>query len=479
VRTMNIQLSPIELGVVIRNDLMSFIEASFLELNPEAHFSSSPHLEVMASKLELCRQGKIRRLVINLPPRSLKSHSVSVALPAFLLGHRPESQIICASYGQELSEKLARDCRTLMSTSSYQSLFPRTRLSPQKQSVNEFMTTRQGFRLSTSVGGVLTGRGADFIILDDPLKPDDAMSESRRKGVNDWYDNTVLSRLNNKEEGVIIIVMQRLHQDDLVGHVLEQDGWETLSFPAIAEDDEVFPIEDVFGERYFHRRRGEALNSERESLETLAVIRSTIGEYNFSSQYQQLPIPIGGAIVKSHWLRYYEPESEPTDFGQILQSWDTANKAGDLNDFSVCTTWGLDKRKYCYLLDVYRQRLDFPELKKAVRRQAARYTPQTILVEDKASGTQLIQDLKAEGMYRIKPYLPLAGNDKVMRLYSQTAEFESGNVLLPKHAPWLSEYVTELLAFPGSKHDDQVDSTTQALDYLKRVLAKPSILDVL
>jgi predicted phage terminase large subunit-like protein len=471
------ELTQEEYRLILQQHLASFIERSFLELNPEARFSSSPHLEVMASKLDLCRQGKLRRLIVNLPPRSLKSHSVSVALVAWLLGHDPAAQVICASYGQDLADKHARDCRTLMLSNFYQSLFPRTRLSPAKQSVNEFTTTKQGFRMSTSVGGVLTGRGADLIILDDPLKPDDAMSEPRRKSVNDWYDNTLLSRLNDKEGGVIIIVMQRVHQDDLVGHVLEQGGWEVLSFAAIAEEDETFAIEDTFGRRWFQRRKGEALHPERESLETLSKIRSTIGEYNFSSQYQQRPIPVGGAIVKLAWLRHYERGTEPAEFSYILQSWDTANKAGELNDHSVCTTWGVHGRDRYYLLDVYRRRFEFPQLKRAVKELAERYDPRTILIEDKASGTQLIQDLKTEGMYRIKPYLPPAGTDKIMRLNSQTAKFEAGHVLLPNDAPWLAEYISELLAFPGSRHDDQVDSTTQALEYLTGI--RRSIYEVL
>ena len=165
--------------------------------------------------------------------------------------------------------------------------------------------------MSTSVGGVLTGRGGDIIILDDPLKPDDAMSETKRTAVNDWYDNSLLSRLNNKEQGVIIIVMQRLHQDDLVGHVLKKGaGWEVLSFPAIAEEDEAIEFEDAFGKHVFRRKQGEALHPERESLATLAAMKRSIGEYNFSSQYQQRPIPPGGAIVKLNWLQYYVPGTE-------------------------------------------------------------------------------------------------------------------------------------------------------------------------
>jgi predicted phage terminase large subunit-like protein len=476
---MMVDLTDEEYRLILQRDFMTFIERSFLELNPEAIFHSNWHLRVLAAKLELCRQGKLRRLIVNLPPRSLKSHTVSVAFVAWLLGHDPSAQIICASYGQDLADKLARDCRTLMLSSFYQSLFTRTRLSPDKQSVNDFTTTRQGFRMSTSVGGVLTGRGADIIILDDPLKPDDALSETRRKGVNDWYDNTLLSRLNNKEQGVIIIVMQRVHQDDLVGHVLEQEGWDVLSFPAIAEVDETFLIEEIFGRKSFQRQTGEPLHAARESLETLAKIRGSIGEYNFSSQYQQRPIPLGGALIKQPWLRRYEPGSEPKEFSYIVQSWDTANKAGELNDYSVCTTWGVHQRRYFYLLNVYRRRMEFPDLLRAVKEQARRYDPRNILIEDKASGTQLIQALKAEGVYCVTPHLPQPGADKVMRVHSQTAEFESGHVLIPSDAPWLDDYVSELLAFPGGHHDDQVDSTTQALEYMTSIGRVVRMWDVL
>lgn len=463
---MSTQLSPVEFEFVLRQDLTSFIERSFYELNPQITLVSSPHIEVIASRLEACRRGAIKRLIVNLPPRSLKSHTVSVAFAAWLLGHNPAMQIICASYGQDLADKHARDCRTLMASDFYRRLFPRTHLSSEKQSVNEFLTTAQGFRMSTSVGGVLTGRGADLIILDDPLKPDDALSETRRTSVNEWYDNTLLTRLNNKENGAIIIVMQRLHQDDLVGHVMDQEDWAVLSFPAIAEEDELQLIESPLGPRRFQRKAGEVLEPKRESRLTLANIRRTIGEYNFASQYQQNPMPLGGAIVKIEWLKRYGHGDLPERFTYILQSWDTANKSGELNDFSVCTTWGATSGRY-YLLSVFRQRLNYPDLKRAVKDQARQHHANAVLIEDKASGTQLIQDLKAEGICGVKPYDPLPGSDKILRLYAQTAEFESGRVLLPYSAPWLEEYVRELTSFPGSKYDDQVDSTTQALDHLK------------
>jgi predicted phage terminase large subunit-like protein len=462
----NAQLSRREYEFILRRDLMSFIERSFCELNPQTVFIPSPHIEVMASKLEATRQGRIKRLIVNLPPRSLKSHAVSVAFAAWLLGHSPALQIICASYGQDLADKHARDCRQLMSSLFYRRLFPHTRISTEKNSVCEFMTTHQGFRMSTSVGGVLTGRGSDFIILDDPLKPDDALSETKRTGVNEWFDNTLVTRLNSKRDGVIIIVMQRLHQDDLVGHVLGQEHWDLVSFPARAEEDEVHIIDSPLGRRRFQRKAGEVLEAKRESITILSGIRNTIGQYNFASQYQQRPMPLGGNILRTEWIARYAAQDLPRRFACILQSWDTANKSGELNDFSVCTTWGATLDHY-YLLAVFRKRLNYPDLKQAVKDEARRHSANIILIEDKASGTQLIQDLKSDGLYGIVPYDPPPGSDKVLRLYAQTAEFESGNVLLPVAAPWLDEYIQELTSFPGGKFDDQVDSTTQAIDHLK------------
>jgi len=453
-----------EYQLILRNDFMSFIQRSFYELNPQTELLIAPYIESMAAKLEDCRQGKIKRLIINLPPRYLKSHCASIAFAAWLLGHRPTVQVICASYGQDLADKLALDCRKLISSQWYQALFP-TRLAPDKQAVNDFMTTEMGFRMATSVGGVLTGRGSDFIIIDDPLKPDDAFSETRRNAVNNWYDGTLLSRLNDKTNGCIIIIMQRLHQDDLVGHVLGQEDWEVVSFPAIAENDEEYLIESMLGSRLFRRKAGDVLHEERETRAMLATTRLNIGEYNFSSQYQQNPVPVGGAIVKIDWLQYYDGEPPSSRYPFILQSWDTANKSNELNDYSVCTTWRRNDDRF-YLLDVFRKRLNYPDLKRAVIDLKNKYQPNTILIEDKASGTSLIQDLKADRIPNVIGYEPPSGTDKVMRLYAQTALFENGQVFLPRLANWLNDYRLELTSFPGAKHDDQVDSTTQALDYL-------------
>jgi len=331
--------------------------------------------------------------------------------------------------------------------------------------MSEFETTAQGCRLATSVGGVLTGRGADMIIIDDPLKPEEALSQVQRQAANDWFDHTLYSRLNDTRSGAIIVIMHRLHEDDLAGHVMAQEDWDVVRFPAIAEDDEMWALDSELGQYVFTRQRGEALHPERQPVATLDQIRRTIGEYNFAGQYQQAPSPQGGGMVKAAWFRNYAPNERPDKFDQIVQSWDTANKASELSDFSVCTSWGV-KGKDLYLLHVLRRRMEYPELKRAVCEQCAAFAAYVVLIEDKASGTQLIQELIEQGLHAVTRYQPQT--DKIMRMHAQTAMIENGFVHLPKEAAWLAEYLHELTVFPKGKHDDQVDSTAQMLDWFKR-----------
>lgn len=462
-------LKPDEYRHLLRRDFHAFVTRVFYQLHPQAPYLSNWHIDLMCAELQACLRGETKRLIINVPPRSLKSLTASVAFPAFVHGHDPTANIICVSYGQDLSTKLALDCRNVMTSSWYRATFGAT-LSPSKQGTNDFMTTRNGTRLATSIEGVLTGRGADFIIIDDPLKPDEAVSDTHRKKVNAWYDGTLLSRLNSKVDGVIILVMQRLHLDDLVGHVLAQEKWKVLRFPAIAEQDEEFVYMTPYGIEHHKRLTGDILHPEREPREVLDLMRQRIGEYNFSGQYQQSPIPPGGGLVKKDWFKYYEPATQPQGM-QVIQSWDTANKPTELSDYSVCTTWGIEGKKI-YLLDVLRARLTFPELKRSVQQLQQRFRASAVLVEDKASGIQLIQELRYAGM-AVKEIKPV--DTKVMRMNAQTAQIESGFVYLPTAAPWLAQYLSEMTTFPFSKHDDQVDSTSQALEWIAFDAMRPRV----
>jgi hypothetical protein len=367
---------------LLRSEFEAFAMRCFLQLNPGVRFTPGWHIELVAAWMAAV-QDEGTRMIINLPPRHLKSLLGSIALPAWLLGHNPSLQIICASYGAELANKLSRDCRTVMESDWYKDLFPETRLD--RFAVNELTTTKQGFRMATSVDGVLTGRGADLIIIDDPLKPDEALSDTTRIKVNDWFDTTLFSRLNNKQEGRILLIMQRLHEDDFTGHLEGRPGWRHLVVPAIAERDTDCELETRFGRRWLGYKKGEALHPAREPIETLETIRQTIGEYNFAGQYQQAPAPREGGMVKRGWFQQYQPAERRERFESVLQSWDTASKPSELSDYSVCTTWGLTKSRI-YLLHVLRKKLDYPNLKRAVREQAGLHKADVVLIEDKVPG---------------------------------------------------------------------------------------------
>jgi predicted phage terminase large subunit-like protein len=292
--------------------------------------------------------------------------------------------------------------------------------------------------------------------------------------VNIWYDNTSRSRLNNQQTGAIIIVMQRLHSDDLVAHVQEHEAWEVLSFAAIAEQDEVYRFATPYGLRRVDRKAGDILQPSLLSPATLKIQRRSMTEYNFVAQYQQDPQPLAGIIVKREWLRFYGPAEKPDRFDQIIQSWDTANKDTELSNYSVCTTWGR-KDQHLYLLDVFRRKMEFPTLKKNVLALAEGHRADIVLVEDKASGTSLIQELRAQNFSKIQE-TPAVDGDKIMRLRAQTAKIEGGFVLFPREASWLDAYILELVTFPNSKNDDQVDSTVYALAWSTLHSAVPGIL---
>jgi hypothetical protein len=377
---------PAEYYALLRTDLGVFGERCFLELYPSTPFVWNWHFQVMPAALSDCLSGKTRRQIITLPPRHLKSLLASVALPAFWLGHHPSAQIICVSYGQNLAEKLAHDCRSIMASRFYQRTFS-TRLSPRRQTAREFATTACGFRFATSIGGPLTGRGADLIVIDDPLKAEEAFSDAKRNFVNTSFDQTLLSRLNNKESGRVIVAAQRLHEHDLVGHALGREPWQVLSLPAIAEQDESHTIKTPRGEVRFHRKQGKALHPERESRETLDRLRRSVGEYVFAAQDQQAPLALSEGLIKEAWLIRCKRDQMPSTFDDIVESWDTGSKLGPDCSYSVCTTWGL-VGGHCYLLEVLRQRLDYQALKRAVRSHANALCANVILIEDKASGVQ-------------------------------------------------------------------------------------------
>ncbi|HEU5048592.1 MAG TPA: phage terminase large subunit [Rickettsiales bacterium] len=447
-------------NAILRNSLASFIEKTYYTVAASQAYVRNWHILLIADALERCERGEIKRLIINLPPRSLKSVCASVAFPAWLLGRDPRRRIICVSYSDELAGKHARDCRSMIESSRYKRVFPFTRLNPHKRSEGEFETTCGGCRISTSVGGTLTGRGGSFIIIDDPLKPQDALSDTRRNNVNQWYNNTLFSRLDNKETGCIIIVMQRIHLDDLVGFVQQNEEWTVLNLPAIAINDEVHCLSN--GEK-LKRAAGVVLNPTLESAATLAGIKANMGSYNFSAQYQQEPVPDSGNIIKWEWFRTYdELPVRQSGRDRIIMSCDTAMKAHDGSDYSAfIIAREIDRR--LYILDVFRDKLDFPQLRRKILELMGEFNVHTLLIEDKGSGTALIQQLYRDGIGAIA-YEPKG--DKKDRAVTQSAYIEGGQVHIPEYASWLDDFRQEIVAFPYGRNDDQVDALSQLIDWL-------------
>ncbi|MEM7670429.1 MAG: phage terminase large subunit [Pseudomonadota bacterium] len=448
------------LDAILRSDFTAFLQKAFGTASGGGRLAPNWHHEAIAWELDRIRSGASTRLIVTMPPRYLKSITVSVAWVAWMLGHDPSLRFVCVSYSGDLAQKHASDCRAIMKTDWYRRIFPDTCIA--RDAEMDLRTTTGGGRLSTSVGGTLTGRGGNIIVIDDPIKPEDAMSETTRKRVLTWYANTLTSRLDDKRRGAIVLVMQRLHEEDLAGHLIEAGGWTHLSLPAIAEQREEIPL----GSGCMHVRDvGEALHPDRESLEQLGLIKAQMGSTVYSAQYQQSPVPAEGLVVKRAWLQRYDavPDRRPGD--QIVQSWDTASKDGPFSDWSACVTALVGKRGV-HVLDVFRGKLQFPDLKQKVTDLSRKHNTDVLLVEDAASGSQLIQVLRHEAPTGVpKPIARKPEADKQTRFAAASARIEAGELMLPREAPWLAEFEREVLGFPNLRHDDQADAMSQLLTW--------------
>jgi predicted phage terminase large subunit-like protein len=439
-----------------------FAAAMFPVLNPGQRMVPTYGFLAAAHALQLVAEGKIQRLIINVPPRSAKSLLGSVCLPAWILGHNPGKRIICASYSTELATKHARDCRLLMAHPSYGFIFPNVHFGD-KNTETEMTTTELGYRLAASTGSTLTGRGGDPLILDDILKPQDAMSKSARDSTWEWFGTTAGSRLDNKAVGAIVVIEQRTHVSDISGRLLEQGGYHHVCVPAIAEEPQTLEI--GFG-RLANRWPGHVLDPVREPAEVLQRLKRELGTSNFEAQYQQRPVPLEGAIVKREWFGRYmvSPNIHPHD--RVFISWDCAMKDREINDYSVGIVSVLKADGRMYVLDVIRERYEFPDLRRRVINEALKYRGCTTLVEDAGSGTSLIQELRRQ------PGITVIGRrpegEKAVRLMAVCPHVEAKRVWLPIEAPWLPEFERELMAFPASAHDDQVDAFAQLLAYMTR-----------
>jgi len=447
---------------ILRQDFDAFLCRCLMMLNPKRPYQPNWHVRAFEYRLEQVRLGEITRLMNNSPPRSLKSILASVVFPAFVLGHDPTKRIIVVSQSLELAVKFANDFRLIVNSPWYKRAFPTMHVSRTKDTEYEVVTTQGGYRLAASIDGSLTGRGGDIIIVDDPLKRSDARSDVKREHVNEWYSNTLVTLPDDKVNGAIIIVMQRLHVDDLCGKLLRRsEDWTHLKLAAIAEKDESILIGD---QEYHVRRAGEVLHPEREPKSALDDLKRDLDSENFAAQYQQQPIPPTGAMIKREWVKRHDRLPIRNASSYVLQSWDTAIKAGADHSFSACTTWLVHAGRY-YLIEPLRGRFDFPTLKARAIAHAQKLGPYKILIKDAAVGQALADELKRAGLLAItvRPQ-----GDKLTRMSTQSLKFENGLVSLPTEAPGLAEYEDELFAYPDAPHDDQVDSTSQALAYKGR-----------
>ncbi|MCW3476404.1 phage terminase large subunit [Limobrevibacterium gyesilva] len=451
------------LRALLRQDLPSFTAKCFATLEAGRPFHGNWHIRHIGWQLSRVASGEVKRLALTIPPRHLKSICVTVAYTAWAVGHAPSLKVITVSYADELAKLHAAAFRTVVESDWYRALFPAYRISRATQT--EVETTAGGIRYAGSVGGSILGRGADLIVVDDPIKAQAALSAAERRKVKEFYDNTLYTHLNDKGRGAIVIVMQRLHQDDLVGHVLGQEPWELAAIPAIETEDRSYRLGPEPGEMH-HRRVGEVIDCRREDRAVLDQLRRTLGSMNFAAQYQQDPVPPDGNAIRREWLRFYD--TLPSQLDLVVVSWDTASTLGEASDWSVSTVWGL-RGSDIFLLDVVRGRFEVPELRRRIEATTQRYGADATLVEETDIGRAVVQEMRQSSPVRPILWRPLL--DKEARLLAQAPKFEAGQVLLPREAPWLAEYASELLAFPNGTHDDQVDSTSQALNWLSRRIA--------
>ncbi len=417
-------------------------------------FIGGRHHSIMAKAFERVANGQCKRLIINMPPRHTKSEFASYLLPAWFLGKFPNKKVIQTSHTAELAVGFGRKVRNLVDSDVYHDIFPTLQLQADSKAAGRWNTSKQGDYFAIGVGGAVTGKGAHLLIIDDPHSEQEAALAATNPDVYDkvyeWYTSGPRQRL--QPGGAIVIVMTRWSQRDLTGQVIKASAqrggeeWEVIEFPAILPS-------------------GNPLWPEFWSLQELQALKDELPNSKWQAQYQQNPVGNESAIIKRDWWQWWE-EDQPPECEYILQAWDTAFEKTQRADYSAGTTWGVfthhkDNTKNLILLNTYKKRVEFPELKKDVMYEYKMYEPDTLLVEKKASGAPLIYDLRAMGI-PVSEYVPSRGQDKIARLNSVSDIIASGRVWVPR-TPWAEELVDEIAEFPNGENDDLVDSTTLAL----------------
>lgn len=454
-----------DLALILKNNLSYFTEKVFKTVDPSAIYMHNWHIKLIAEYLLACQRGEIKRLIINIPPRFLKSISVSVAYPAWLLGHDPAAKIMTASYSQDLSFKHSLDCRLTIESDWYQQLFPDTKLVEDQNTKKKFVTTQRGHRIATSVGGSATGEGAGTLIVDDPHSAMQAQSEVQRTTANTWFDQTFATRLNDKKNGVIIVIMQRLHEDDMTGYLLKKGGWEHLCLPLIAEKDEVLEKGSVRVERAI----GHNLHPERMDEEYIEKEKATLGSYAFAGQYQQRPSPEGGGEFRKEWWHEYESITPETLNKYILV--DPANSKKKNTDYTSAWVVGFGEDKNCYIVDMIRDKLNIKERNDLMFELHKKHKPLGVYYQQYGiecdSGYMKTEMGRVNYHFEITPVSNRLGKiDRIRRLIEW---FYNGRIWFP-NTMYKTNYLgkvhdlvdvfihQEYLPFPVGVNDDMLDA---------------------
>lgn len=437
--------------------LSKLIRLAWPIIEPGTPYLHNWHVDAMCEYLEAVTLGQITRLLINIPPRYMKSTCVTVMWPVWEWLHKPELRYLCASYSGDLSTDHSVARRTIIQSDWYQTHYGHIfKLTSDQNVKTEYRNDKRGVMFATSLGGTGTGKGGNRVIVDDPHNVKQALSDTQRQTDVRMFDQSLSTRLNDKKRDAIVVVMQRLNEADVSARCIEL-GYTHLNLPAIAEKRTVVSLPS--GKEVI-REAGDLLWEEREGQPELDSTKRALGSYAFAGQYQQTPSPAEGGILKRDWWKFYK--AAPTDFDEVIQSWDMAFKDLDTSDFVVGGVWGR-KGADKYLLDQVRGRMDFPATLTAVRTLSGKW-PQAIakLVEDKANGTAVIATLRHE-ITGLIPVNPEGG--KMARAQAVAPQIEAGNVYLPDPsiAPWVHDFIEECAAFPNAAHDDQVDQMSQAL----------------
>lgn len=443
--------------------LSEFIKQAWDVIEPGTTYVHNWHTDLISEYLQAVRDGEIRRLIINIPPRHMKSIQVTVCFPVWTWIRNPEKRFIKVSYSDTLSRKHNILARDIIRSPWYQKRWGnRFSLKDDMNQQAYFKNNFQGFMFSTSTGGSLTGEGGDIIILDDPQNPQMANSEAEREATISFFQNTLQTRLNDPEKGVFIIIMQRLHDKDLTGHILEEKlGYEHLCLPAIAEEKTIiyFPK----SHKQVIRNEGDLLNAERFSKETLENLKKSMGSEQFSGQFQQRPAPAEGLIFKRAWMNNFYKQLPR--MSMQIQSWDMPFK--DTNGSAKCAGIVMGRAGAdIYIIDMINDKMEFTASVAAVRMMKGKHPKaRAIVVEDKANGPAVVSFLRKEvpGMVEFTPK-----GSKEERAISVTPYFEAGNIYFPDPsiAPWVKDLIEDLLRFPKARYKDTVDALVQGILYL-------------